>query len=183
LSVKAKGFILGVLLATAVLATAVVVRADEQLQVKPVLVRENKIVVSYEYEEAYNAAIKDAIASGLRTTFSYDVELRTKGAVWIDRVIATVNVTVSDEFDNLTRRHHLTRVIDGRTEQDTVTEDEAVVKSWLTTGTRIPICETSRVDSTRDYYVRVTARTRPATGSFLGLPRTMSGQVRFTFIP
>jgi hypothetical protein len=176
--VKAKGFILGVLL-----ATAVGLRADEQLQVKPVLVRDNKVVVSYEYEEAYNAAIKDAIASGLRTTFSYDLELRTRASGWFDRTIATVNVTVSDEYDNLTRRHHLTRAVDGRTDGDTVTEDEAVVKSWLTTGSKIPVCETSQVDSTRDYYVRVTARTRPATGSFLGLPRTMSGQVKFTFIP
>jgi len=182
--VKAKRFILGALLATTiVVAAAVVIRADEQLQVKPVLVRDNKIVVSYEYEEAYNAAIKDSIASGLRTTFSYDVELRTKGSLWIDRAIATVNVTVSDEYDNLTRRHHLTRAIDGRIDSDTVTEDEAFVKVWLTTGTRIPICETRQVDSARDYYVRVTARTRPATGSILGLPRTISGQVRFTFIP
>ena len=179
---KTKGFILGVLLAVAI-ATAVVVRADEQLQVKPVLVRENKVVVSYEYQDAYNAAIRDAIASGLRTSFSYDLELRTKVSGWFDRAIATVNVTVSDEYDNLTRRHHLTRAVDGRIEDDTVTEDEAFVKMWLTTGTRIPICQTSQVDSTRDYYVRVTARTRPATGSFLGLPRTISGQVKFTFIP
>jgi hypothetical protein len=48
---------------------------------------------------------------------------------------------------------------------------------------RIPLYETSQVDSTRDYYVRVTARARPATGSFFGLPRTVSGQVKFTFIP
>jgi len=48
--VKAKRFILGALLATTiVVAAAVVIRADEQLQVKPVLVRDNKIVVSYEY--------------------------------------------------------------------------------------------------------------------------------------
>jgi hypothetical protein len=176
--VKAKGLILG-----ALLATSVVVRADEQLQVKPVLVRENKVVVSYEYEEAYTSAVKDAIGSGLRTSFSYDLELRTKVSGWFDRAIATVNVTVVDEYDNLTRRHHLTRSVDGRIEDETTTEDEALVKTWLTTGTRIPICDTSRVDSTRDYYVRVTARTRPATGSFLGLPRTTSGQVKFTFIP
>src|SRR5439155_24051880 len=125
----------------------------------------------------------DAIASGLRTTFSYDLELRTKVPAWIDRVIATVNVTVSDQYDNLTRRHHLTREVDGRIESDEVTEDDAVVKTWLTTGTKVPLCNTSQVDSTRDYYVRITARTRPATGSFLGLPRTISGQVKFTFIP
>jgi len=163
--------------------TAVAVRADENLQIKPVLIHDNHVVVSYELEDAYNAAVKDAISSGLKTSFSYDLELRTKVPAWIDRVIATVNVTVTDEYDNLTRRHHLTRAVDGRIEDDTITEDEAVVKTWLTTGTRIPICDTRQVDSTRDYYVRITARTRPATGSFLGLPRTISSQVKFTFIP
>lgn len=163
--------------------TAVAVRADENLQIKPVLIHDNHVVVSYVLEDAYNASVKDAISSGLRTTFSYDLELRTKVPAWIDRVIATVNVTVTDEYDNLTRRHHLTRAVDGRIEDDTITEDEAVVKTWLTTGTRIPLCETRQVDSTRDYYVRITARTRPATGSFLGLPRTITSQVKFTFIP
>ena len=167
----------------ALVVAAVAVRADENLQIKPVLIRDNHVVVTYELEDAYNAAVKDAIASGLRTTFSYDLELRTKVPAWIDRVIATVNITVTDEYDNLTRRHHLTRAVDGRIEDDKVTEDEAVVKTWLTTGTRVPLCETSRVDSTRDYYVRITARSRPATASFLGLPRTITSQVKFTFIP
>jgi len=163
--------------------TAVAVRADENLQIKPVLIHDNHVVVSYVLEDAYNAAVKDAISSGLKTTFSYDLELRTKVPAWIDRVIATVNVTVTDEYDNLTRRHHLTRAIDGRIEDDTITEDDAVVKTWLTTGTRVPLCDTRQVDSTRDYYVRITAKTRPATSSFLGLPRTVTNQVKFTFIP
>ncbi|HEV3139757.1 MAG TPA: DUF4390 domain-containing protein [Vicinamibacterales bacterium] len=165
-----------------VAAAAVALGADETLLVKPVLIRDNHLVVSYELADAYNAAVKDAITSGLRTTFTYDLQLRTKVPAWIDRVIATVNVTVSDQYDNLTRRHHLTRMVDGRIDGDTSTEDDAVVKAWLTTGTRVPLCETSHVDSTRDYYVRVTAQTRPGTG-FLGLPRTVSGQVKFTFIP
>jgi len=174
----------GVVVAIAgVVLAAAAVRADENLQIKPVLIRDNHVVVSYELQDAYTAAVKDAIASGLRTTFSYDLELRTKVSGWFDRAIATVNVTVTDEYDNLTRRHHLTRAVDGRIEDDKVTEDEAIVKTWLTTGTRIPMCETSQVDSTRDYYVRITARTRPATGSFLGLPRAITSQIKFTFIP
>src|SRR5918912_474898 len=104
---KLSGFVLVVLV-----AATVAVRADEKLSIKPVLIRDNHVVVSYELEDAYNAAVKDAIASGLKTTFSYDVELRTKVPGWIDRVVATVLVSVSDQYDNLTRRHHLTRTID-----------------------------------------------------------------------
>ena len=90
---------------------------------------------------------------------------------------------MSDQFDNLMRRHTLTRSVDGHIEDRIDTEDIAVVRTWLTKATRVPLCETSMLDATRDYYVRVTTRTRPVTGSMLGLPRTFSTQTRFTFIP
>ena len=48
-------------------------------------------------------------------------ELRMKAPMWVDRVIATSVVTVSDRYDNLTRRHTLTRSVDGR-ELDAVAE-------------------------------------------------------------
>jgi len=41
----------------------------------------------------------------------------------------------------------------------------------------------ARLDPARDYYVRVTTRTRPLGGSFLGLTKTVTGQVKFTFVP
>ena len=123
-----------------------------------------------------------ALPVPLRTTFTYDLELRTKVPGWFDRAIATVVVTVGAQFDNLTRQYTLTRAVDGRLEEVSVTGDDAVVRSWLTTGSRVSLCETERLDPTRDYYVRVTTRRRPTT-SLLGLPGRVSGQVIFTFIP
>jgi len=84
---------------------------------------------------------------------------------------------------NLTRRHTLTRTIDGRVEDVLVTEDDAVVKTWLTKWNRVPVADTARLDPARDYYVRVTTSTRPAGGSLLGLTKTVIGQVKFTFVP
>jgi uncharacterized protein DUF4390 len=168
-------------LAALVLAASVAVRA-ESLQIRPT-VHNDQVIVSYELDDAYTDAVRDAIASGLRTTFTYELELRTKTSVWFDRLVATAVVTVSDRFDNLTRRHTLTRTVDGRIADELVTEDDGVVRTWLTTGTRVPLCRTSQLDATRDYYVRVTTRARPATSSILGLPRTISGQARFTFVP
>ena len=46
-----------------------------------------------------------------------------------------------------------------------------------------PVADTARLDPARDYYVRVTTRTRPLGGSFLGLTKTVIGQVKFTFVP
>ena len=170
-----------VVMGTLLLASAVL-HAAETLQIRPT-VHEDRVTVSYELDDAYTDAVRDAIGSGLRTTFTYELELRTKTSIWFDRVVATALVTVSDRFDKLTRRHALTRTVDGRIVEELVTEDDAVVQKWLTTGTRVPLCRTSQLDATRDYYVRVTTRTRPATTSILGLPRSVSGQARFTFVP
>jgi hypothetical protein len=57
------------------------------------------------------------------------------------------------------------------------------VKAWLTTWTRLPLCDTSKLDPTRDYYVRISARTRPFSESLLGWTKSITGQAKFTFVP
>jgi hypothetical protein len=165
-----------------VLLGSLPVRAQESLRITPV-VRDNQVLVSFTLNDAYNEAVHEAIASGLRTTFTYELELRTVVPGWIDRTIAHTTVAMSDQYDNLTRRHTLTRTVDGRIEEATVTEDEATVKTWLTQWNRVPVCDTAKLDATRDYYVRITTRTRPIGGSLLGMTRSVSGQAKFTFIP
>ena len=126
--------------------------------------------------------MREAIASGLRTTFTYELELRTIVPGWFDRTIMTTVVAMSDQYDNLTRRHTLSRTIDGRIEDMTVTEDEAIVQTWLTKLNRVPVYDTSRLDATRDYYVRITSRARPFGGSLLGLTRTVTASAKFTIV-
>jgi hypothetical protein len=171
----------GALVMVAVAAIAVAVRAEDGLRVTPIS-RDGKVMVSFELTDAYTQAIRDAITSGLKTSFTYGLELRTVVPAWVDRTIATVEVTTADQFDNLTRRHTLTRTVDGRVEEVVVTEDEAVVKNWLTTGSRLPLCQTTKLDPARDYYVRITVRTRPH-GSLLGWAGAITAQSKFTFIP
>ena len=163
-----------------VLLAAATVQSEETLRITP-FITDNRVVVSFELNDAYNDAVREAIASGLRTTFTYQLELRTPG--WIDRTVGTAIVATTDQYDNLTRRHTLTRTVDGRVEDVLVTEDDAVVKTWLTKWSRVPVADTAKLDATRDYYVRVTTRTRPLGGSLLGLTKTITGQVKFTFIP
>ena len=162
------------------LVVSVAPRAQETLRITP-FISDGRVVVSFELNDAYNDSVREAIASGLRTTFSYELELRTPA--WIDRTIATTMVATSDQYDNLTRRHMLTRTVDGRVEEAMVTEDDAVVKTWLTKWVRVPVADTARLDPARDYYVRVTTRAKPLGGSLLGLTKTITGQVKFTFVP
>ena len=115
-----------------VLAAASSARAEESLQIVP-LIHANRVVVSFELKDAYNDAVREAIASGLRTTFTYELELRVRG--WVDRTIGTTIVATTDRYENLTRRHTLTRTVDGRVEEVLVTEDDGVVQAWLTKWT------------------------------------------------
>src|SRR5947207_9724495 len=124
----------GIWLVLMVLAVATV-RSEETLRITP-SISDNRVVVSFELNDAYNDAVREAIASGLRTTFTYELELRTPA--WIDRTIGTTIVAATDQYDNLNRRHTLTRTVDGRVEDVLVTDDDAVVKTWLTKWSRVP---------------------------------------------
>jgi hypothetical protein len=158
-----------------------IAHAAESLRITPI-VRDNHVLVSFELADAYTDAVQQAIASGLRTTFTYQLELRTSVSIWMDRTIVTAVATASDHFDNLTRRHTLIRTVEGRIEDMLVSDDEKVVRQWLTTWNRLPLCETSKLDPTRDYYVRISARTRPSGDSLIGWAKTISGQAKFTLV-
>jgi hypothetical protein len=165
-----------------VLAAGAGAGAAESLRIVPIL-GGDKVLVSFELADAFTDEVREAISSGLRTTFTYQIELRMIVPIWVDPKICTLVVSATDQYDNLTRRHTLARSVDGRIEETSVVEDEALAKRWLTTWNRLPLCGTSKLDSSRDYYVRVSARARPRGGSLLGLATTVTGQAKFTFIP
>jgi hypothetical protein len=164
------------------LAATIVVKGDERLQIRP-LVQEEQVLVSLEIADGYTDDVREAIASGLRTTFTYDVELRMVVAGWVDRTIATAVISITDEYDNLTRRHSLSRAVDGRVDESLVTDDESVVREWLTTVVRIPLCATTRLERNREYYVRVNARKRPQHSFPFAWTSALSAQANFTFVP
>lgn len=166
----------------AVLAAGTVLRAADSIRIVP-LVHDDEVLVSVDFDDAYTSSVREAISSGLRTTISYDVELRMAVPLWVDRTVATAVVSTSDQYDNLTRRHTLLRTVDGHVEETSATEDEQVARRWLTTLSRVPLCRTSTLEATRDYYVRIRARVRPSGMSLLGLASAAIGQAKFTYIP
>ncbi len=168
--------------AAALLAAGTVVTAADTLRIVPI-VHDDEVLVSVDFTDAYTANVRDVISSGLRTTISYDVELRMHVPLWVDRTVATAVVTASDQYDNLTRRHTLARTVDGHVEETSVTEDENVARRWLTSLNRVPLCRTSQLEPARDYYVRIRARVRPSGVSLLGLASAAIGQAKLTYIP
>lgn len=166
--------------ALALFCSGAVLHAADSLRVIP-LVRDGQVLVSFELVDGFTEEVREAIASGLRTTFTYTVELRMEVPVWIDRTIDSAVISNSAEYDNLTRRHSLVRTLDGRVEDAQVTDDEADVRKWMTSLDRLPLFRTSKLEPNREYYLQVSVRARPHNGPFLSLT-SPSGHAKFTFI-
>jgi hypothetical protein len=145
-----------------VLATATLYAAPS-IRVVP-LERDGHVVVSFELADGFTEQVRAAIQSGLTTSFTYTVDLRLDVPIWVDRTISSATVTASVDYDNLTRRHHLARQLDGRIEDARVTDDEEVVRRWLTHFERLPLFDTADLEPNREYYIRVRGRARPQNG-------------------
>jgi hypothetical protein len=163
-------------------AAATVAAADD-LRIVP-LVRDGHVLITFNMSDGYTDDVRAAIRSGLKTTFTYTIDLRTSVAVWLDRTVSSVVVSTSIQYDNLTRRHTVVRAIDGRVEDAQVVESDEDVRALVTRLDRLPLFRTVSLEPNREYYVRVRAEVRPRNASFLwpwGSGR--SAQAKFTFIP
>ena len=119
------------MLVLSVVALGGVVHAEGTLRIVP-LVRADQVIVSVELDNGYTEEVREVINGGVRTTFTYDVDLKMIVPAWVDRTIATAVVTTTDHYDTLTRLHNLSRTVDGRVVEAVVTENEAIAKKWLT---------------------------------------------------
>ncbi len=173
-------FALGLLVAT---ASAAYAQDAETLRVRP-LVRDGQVLVTFALDGGLTDEMKAVVQSGLRTVFTYTVELKLKVPAWVDRTVATAVVSTSVDFDNLTRRHTVSQARNGRVVQSFVVEDPAEVAQMVTTFDRLPLFETRQLEANREYYVIVRADARPRSSAGLWpWSGTASGFARFTFIP
>ena len=155
----------------------------EGLRIVP-LIRDGHVLVTFQMDDGFTDDVRAAIHSGLKTTFTYTIDLRTAVGAWLDRTITSAVVSTSVQFDNLTRRHTIVRTLDGRVEDAQVVESDADVRRLVTSIERLPLFRTINLEPNREYYLRVRAEVRPRNVSFLwpwGSGR--SAQAKFTFIP
>jgi len=171
-----------VALVVAVAALGGVAYAEGTLRIVP-LVRAEQVLVSVDLDNGYTDEVREVINGGVRTTFTYDVDLKMIVPAWVDRTIATAVVTTTDHYDTLTRVHNLSRSVDGRVVEALVTESEEIAKKWLTSLNALVLCRTSLLDPHREYYVRISARVRPPGATLLGWATGVTNLAKFTFVP
>jgi hypothetical protein len=171
-----------ILALTLVAASTVRAQTGNSLRIVP-LVREDRVLVSFDLQDGFTDEVRAAIKSGLKTTFTYSIDLRLDVPGWVDRTIGTSTIGASVEYDNLTRRYTVTRVIDGHVEETKVTEDERVAREYLTSLAHAPLFRTSVLEANRDYYIRIRATARPSNGSILWpFGSGTSAMAKFTFV-
>jgi Domain of unknown function (DUF4390) len=157
-------------------------QTQQTLRVVPI-VRAEQVLVSFELANGLTDEVRAAILSGLKTTFTYTIELRMEVPLFVDRTIGTTTINSSVEYDNLKRQYIMGLRIDGRTEESRSTTDENDVRQWMTTAKHLPLFRTSMLEANREYYVRVSATARPSNGSILWpFGSGTSAQGKFTFI-
>ena len=153
------------------------------ISVRPTF-RDDRVLVTFSLEGGMTDEMKAVVQSGLRTVFTYTVELKMKVPAWVDRTVASAVVSSSVEYDNLTRRHTVSQARNGRVEQSFVVEDPAQVAEMVTNFERLALFDTKDLEPNREYYVMVRADARPRSSAGLWpWSGTASGLARFTFIP
>ena len=153
------------------------------LRVRPI-VRDGQVLVTFSLDGGMTDEMKAVVQSGLRTVFTYTVELKMKVPAWVDRTVATAVVSTSVDYDNLTRRHTVSQARNGRVEQSSVVENPEQVAQMVTNFERLALFDTKTLEPNREYYVLVRADARPRGSAGLWpWSGTASGLARFTFIP
>ena len=175
-------FTMAMCLASALLVAPRHAAADEALRVRP-LVRDGQVLVSFSLEGGMTDEMRAVVQSGLRTVFTYTVELKLKAPAWVDRTIATAVVSTTVEYDNLTRRHIVSQTLDGRMEGSRIVEDPSLVQRLVTNFERLPLFKTGQLEANREYYVLVRADARPRSTALWPWSGTTTGSAKFTFIP
>lgn len=158
--------------------------AADVVRLRP-LVRDGRLLVSFELTGAFTEPVRQAVASGLSVLFLYEVVLQEARPWWFDRTIATTLVTTSIRYDTLRREYLVSRLLDGRVDETRVTTDEAAVRRFATVFEQFPLFSTAPLEPNGEYYVRVQVQTRPRDG-WLRWPwdRTVaSARAGFTYLP
>lgn len=169
----------------AVLALGLGGQAEQTLFVAP-LPRDGELLVSFRLSQTLTPELRNVIHSGLPVKFVYKVDLKRSSAGWIDRTMATSEVTATVRYDNLRRRYDLSRVIDGTELVAETTDREEVAWAWVTAQfERLQLFRGVRLESNAEYYVRVRAHTTPRNNASFVWPwqgDDVVGFAKFTFI-
>lgn len=131
------------------------------------------LLVSLGLEGGFDGAVRERIASGLATTFDYEIELRRDRKRWFDAHLATADVQVTAMYNALTREYLVNFKLDGRLIESRSVRDEQALETAMTQLVRLPVFPLESVP--RGVRVLVRARALLGERTWLGLVPSRDG--------
>ncbi len=177
---------LGVAGALTVAASVVVLAADVDLKVTPV-VSEGRVLATFAAPLAWSPEARELVRGGLVLTFAFDVELRRPSLLWVDATLARAMVSSQVKFDTLTKSFQVSKLRDGQVLESNRSEQELEVRDWTTAFQRVPLEPAQPLEPNAEYYVHVrlviSPRRSVSLWSLWPFSRSdASGRASFTFI-
>jgi hypothetical protein len=139
------------------LLTSVVSVFAADVRITPV-VAEDRVYANFAAPAVFSTNVREAVHSGLPMTFTYVAELRRASAMWFDKTVASAELASTVKFDILTGAYQVSKSREGTVHWSQQTQKEDEMRLWVTEFERVLLVETSRLDGSGEYYVRVRAR-------------------------
>ena len=132
------------------------------------LLKDGQVLVTFSLDGGLTDEMSAVVQSGLRTVFTYTVELKLKVPAWVDRTIASAVVSTSVDYDNLTRRHTVSQTLQRpHRASRSSSRIRRKLRRLATHFDRLPLFKTKLLEANREYYVLVRADARPRSNSSL----------------
>lgn len=158
--------------------------AAEIVDLLPVI-KQGRVLVSFEVEDAFDDDIERAIESGLPVTFRYKIELKRVRRFWMNAKVSVRIVETTVSYDNLTERYSLTRSIDGEVDASEITMDTNAMRRFMTYFEFLSLFDTDTMKPDDEYYLRVNGVMRERNRFFFIPWDRKAGWTKayFTFMP
>jgi hypothetical protein len=149
------------------------------------LIKNDKIFVTFRMTDAFNEDIGRAIASGMPVSFRYEVQLKKVRTIWFNRKVLTRRITNTVTYDNLTERYTLSQDIDGEIVATAVVADASEMMQFMTNVDNLDLFDVSLLEPNSDYYLRVKGLVKERN-LFLFIPWDQDSgwqKTYFTYLP
>jgi hypothetical protein len=115
-------------------------------------------------EGAFREEMKNAILSGVPSTFSFFAKLNRTRNFWFDRTIADIEVTHTIVYDNLKKEFKIKR--SWKEDNPEVTKSFKEAKKWMTEINSLKLIPLNRLKKGEQYQLRVKAEVSKKTLPF-----------------
>lgn len=181
----AKALVRSALLALGIIVAGQAPAAGAELTNLSLLIKNDKIFVTFRMADAFNEDIGRSIESGLPVSFRYEVQLKKVRTIWFNQKVHTRRITNTVTYDNLTKRYTLSRDVDGEIVATAVVADTSEMMRFMTVVDGLELFEVSLLEPNNDYYLRAKGLVKERN-IFLFVPWDQdSGWVKtyFTYLP